>query len=66
MVGGLHLIGCLQESEEGRVFWFWWVKSAPWNRMKFDGGLNCMAIYIYMYVLFHYLHASLSKCQTCL
>ena len=21
MVGGLHLIGCLQESEEGRVFW---------------------------------------------
>ena len=41
-----------------------WVKSAPWNRMKFDCGLNCMAICIY--VLFHYLHACLSKCQTCL
>ena len=27
--------------------------------MKFDGGLNCMAVYIY--VLFHYLHACLSK-----
>ena len=33
--------------------------------MKFDGGLNCMAVYIYMSYFIIYMHVYQS-CQTCL